>query len=132
MAKEDQARIRYCSPKPKIEERSLLDFEQAVNLEATFKVLANRSRLRLLHALIREPDINVGEVAERLGMKIPAVSNQLQMLALRGIVCSTRNGNKISYRIIDPCIKSLLDYGLCLTEDLHSGVQIPLVAVETS
>ena len=29
MAKEDQARLRYCSPKPKIEARPLLDFEQA-------------------------------------------------------------------------------------------------------
>ena len=132
MAKEDQARLRYCSPKPKIEERPLLDYEQAVNLEATFKVLANRTRLRLLHALIKEPDSNVGEVAERLDMKVPAVSNQLQMLALRGIVSSRRNGNKISYRIIDPCIKSLLDYGLCLTEDLHSGAQIPVVAIESS
>ena len=132
MAKEDKARLRYCGPKPRIEKRPLLDFDQAVNLEATFKVLANRTRLRLLHALIREPDTNVGEVAERLDMKVPAVSNQLQMLALRGIVSSRRNGNKISYRIIDPCIKSLLDYGLCLTEDLHSGVQIPVEAIESS
>jgi DNA-binding transcriptional ArsR family regulator len=132
MAKEDQARLKYCGPKLKIEKRPLLDVEQAVNLEAIFKVLANRTRLRLLHALIREPDTNVGEVAERLNMNVPAVSNQLQMLALRGIVSSRRNGNKISYRIIDPCIKSLLDYGLCLTEDLRSGGQIPVMAIDSS
>ena len=128
----DDTFLRKCSPKPRIEERQLLNPEQAVNLETIFKVLANRTRLRLLHALIREQDIHVGELADKLHMKIPAISNQLQLLALRGIVAARREGNKISYRIIDPCIKSLLDYGLCLSEDMHSAGEITETAVETS
>jgi DNA-binding transcriptional ArsR family regulator len=121
MARQDRTEVECCTPKPKIEERPLFDTEKAANLEATFKVLANATRLRLLHALIREPDICVGELAHKLEMKIQAISNQLQLLMLRGIVSSRRDGNKISYRIVDPCIISLLDYGLCLTEDLYSG-----------
>ncbi len=128
MAQQDRTEIKCCTPKPKIEERPLLDLDKAVNLEATFKVLANGTRLRLLHALIREPDMCVGELADKLQMKIPAISNQLQLLTLRGIVSPKRKGNQISYRIIDPCIISLLDQGLCLAEDLYSGSQIPLAA----
>lgn len=107
-----------CSPKPKIQERALMNPGQAANLEATFKVLANRTRLRMLHALLREPDLCVGDLAGAVGMKAQAVSNQLQRLVALGIVASRRNGTQIHYRIIDPCVVSLLDQGLCLAEDL--------------
>lgn len=115
--------VACCPPKPKIEERPLIDPEQAVNLEAAFKVLANGTRLRMLHALIREPDLCVGDLAEAVGMKTQAVSNQLQRLVDKGIVASRRNGTQMHYRIVDPCVVSLLDQGLCLTEDLPTDAR---------
>ena len=114
-----------CSPRPTIEERPLIELEKAAELERTFKVLANGTRLRLLHALIRRPDMCVSELAEKLKMKMAAISNQLQLLTLKGILASKRNGNQISYRIIDPCTRNLLDYGLCLTEELATDVGPP-------
>lgn len=107
-----------CAPKPRLHERPLLDSEQARNLEAVFKDLANGNRLRLLHALIRKPGICVSEIAEALEMKTPAISNHLRRLTDRGIIAPRRKGKQICYRIIDPCIVSLLDRGLCLTEDV--------------
>lgn len=83
-------------------------------------MLANDTRLRLLHALVREKEVTVGDLAERLDMKPQAVSNQLQRLADRGIVAPRREGNYIHYRIVDPCVVSLLDRGLCLVEDAKS------------
>jgi DNA-binding transcriptional ArsR family regulator len=106
-----------------IEERPQLTLTEASSLEATYKVLANATRLRLVHCLIRHPDICVGELAGMLRMKIPAVSNQLQLLSLKGVVSATRHGNRIAYRLIDPCIVQLLDYGLCLTEELNCTSQ---------
>jgi DNA-binding transcriptional ArsR family regulator len=50
-------------------------------------------------------------------MKPQAISNQLQRLVDKGMVASRRNGNNIFYRIVDPCVVSLLDSGLCLMED---------------
>jgi ArsR family transcriptional regulator, lead/cadmium/zinc/bismuth-responsive transcriptional repressor len=50
-------------------------------------------------------------------MKPQAVSNQLQRLVDKAILSSVRNGTNIHYRIVDPCIISLLDQGLYLTED---------------
>lgn len=82
-----------------------------------FKVLANDTRLRLLHALAREGELCVTELAKAVDMKAQAVSNQLQRLADRGILGSKRNGNQIHYRIVDPSVVSLLDHGLCLMDD---------------
>jgi len=106
-----------CPPKPKLSNRPLLSGLQAIGLEATFKTLANATRLRILHALVRASELCVTELAETLGMKPQAVSNQLQRLSDRGIVESRRNGLQIHYRIVDPCVVLLLDRGWCLTED---------------
>ena len=84
-----------------------------------FKVLANDTRLRLLHALARKGELCVTELAEAIDMKPQAVSNQLQRLADRGILGSKRNGIQVHYRIVDPCVVSLLDRGLCLLEDVR-------------
>ena len=106
-----------CPPKPKLAARPLLTAEQAGEVEDLFKILANDTRLRLLHALIRAGELCVMELGQALGMKPQAVSNQLQRLADRGILGSRRDGNNIYYRIVDPCVPALLDQGLCLTED---------------
>jgi DNA-binding transcriptional ArsR family regulator len=95
----------------------MLSLQQAAGLERTFKVLANATRLRLLHALVKRPGLSVTALAETLGMKPQAVSNQLQRLVDKGILSNVRNGTNIHYSVTDPCITSLMDQGLCLAED---------------
>jgi ArsR family transcriptional regulator, lead/cadmium/zinc/bismuth-responsive transcriptional repressor len=106
-----------CSPKPDIRQRPLITPEQAAGLMHVFKMLANDTRLRLLHALVRAGELSVGDLAAAVAMKPQAVSNQLQRLVDRGILGSRRAGTSIIYRIVDPCVIGLLDLGLCLTED---------------
>jgi DNA-binding transcriptional ArsR family regulator len=86
-------------------------------LAAVFKVLANDTRLRL-HALVRADELCVTDLAGSLGMKPQAVSNQLQRLSDLGILASRRDGNSIYYRLVDLCVRSLLDQGLCLVEEV--------------
>ncbi len=112
-----QDSLTSCLPKPPLEERKLLTREQAAELVAVFKTLANDTRLRMLHALARAGEMCVSEMSDLLGMKPQAISNQLIRLADRGIVGSRRNGNNIYYRIVDPCVVEILDHGLCLSED---------------
>lgn len=107
-----------CSPKPNLTERPLLDFDNAEQLSEVFKVLSNGTRLRILHTIIRTPNIAVSEIAEQLEMKPQAISNQLQRLVDKGIVRSIREGNFIKYQVVDSCTINLLDQGWCLTEDL--------------
>lgn len=84
-----------------------------------FKVLANDTRLRLLHALVRSGELCVTDLADAVGMKAQAVSNQLQRLSDLGILASRREGNNIHYRLVDLCVRSLLDQGLCLMEEVN-------------
>ncbi|HEY7326206.1 MAG TPA: metalloregulator ArsR/SmtB family transcription factor, partial [Gemmataceae bacterium] len=70
-----------CSTRPSLKERPLLTPIQAGGLAAVFKVLANDTRLRLLHALVREEELCVTDLAASVGMKPQAVSNQLQRLS---------------------------------------------------
>ena len=107
-----------CGPKPSLKERPLLTPTQAGGLAAVFKVLANDTRLRLLHALVRADELCVTDLAGSLGMKPQAVSNQLQRLSDLGILASRRDGNSIHYRLVDLCVRSLLDQGLCLVEEV--------------
>lgn len=89
----------------------------AGRLEQLFKVLASDTRLRLLHALIRAGDLTVTQLAEAVGMRASAVSNQLQRLSDKGVVASRRDGNRIWYRVSDPCVVGLIDLGWCLVEE---------------
>jgi DNA-binding transcriptional ArsR family regulator len=107
-----------CSTKPSLKERPLLTPIQAGGLAAVFKVLANDTRLRLLHALVRQEELCVTDLAASVGMKPQAVSNQLQRLSDLGILASRRDGNSIYYRLVDLCVRSLLDQGLCLMEEV--------------
>ena len=106
-----------CPTKPPIQDRPLITMEDGQKIEAIFKVFACATRLRLLHALVRTSELPVNELAEAIGMKVQAVSNQLQRLVDLGILGSRRNGNQIYYRIIDSCVVSILEHGLCLSEE---------------
>jgi DNA-binding transcriptional ArsR family regulator len=100
-----------------VKERPLLTPIQAGGLAVVFKVLANDTRLRLLHALVRADELCVTDLAAAVAMKPQAVSNQLQRLSDLGILGSRRDGTSIFYRLVDPCVMTLLDQGLCLMED---------------
>ena len=103
--------------KPALRDRPLLDQYQADELTRLYKVLANDTRLRLLHAIERAGELSVTDLATEVGMKPQAVSNQLQRLADRRIVTSRREASRLFYRIADPCVPGLLDLGMCLLEE---------------
>src|SRR5829696_8983112 len=103
--------------KPALSDRPLLGQDQADELTRLYKVLANDTRLRLLHALERSGELSVTDLATAVEMKPQAVSNQLQRLADRRIVASRREGSRLFYRIADPCVPGLLDLGMCLLEE---------------
>jgi DNA-binding transcriptional ArsR family regulator len=103
--------------KTSLTDRPLVSRKQATELMGLFKILSNDTRLCLLHAIVQAGEITVMDLANVIGMKPQAVSNQLQRLADRGIIRSRRNGNNVYYTIKDPCVVNLFEYGLCLMED---------------
>lgn len=108
-----------CCARLSVAARPLLSPIQAGGLAAVFKVLANDTRLRLLHALARSTELCVSDLAALVAMKPQAVSNQLQKLSDLGIVASRREGTSIHYRLVDLCVRALLDQGLCLMEEVR-------------
>lgn len=111
------SRIPACPPKGPLKKRPLIDKAGAKDMAGLFSLLANDTRLRILHAIIRETEVCVSDIAESVGMKPQAVSNQLQKLVLRRVLGSERRGTQIFYSIVDPCVIELLDRGHCLAFD---------------
>lgn len=100
-----------------------MDPAEAESLERLFGVLASNTRLRLLHALMIQGDPCMGDLADSVGMKPAAVSNQLRRLVDLGILATRRHGNHIHYRIVDSCITRLLYHGLCLNEEARKQLE---------
>jgi DNA-binding transcriptional ArsR family regulator len=106
-----------CPVKSPLVKHKALPPELVEKLESTYQVLASGTRIRILHAICREHELSVQEIAKRLGMKIAAISNQLRLMAAMGVVGSRQEGNRVIYRMVDPCVAELLDKGACLAID---------------
>jgi ArsR family transcriptional regulator len=65
------------------------------------KILASPRRLEILHWLAEGP-IEVGRLAEALGVSQPNVSQHLAVMRSAGIVDAVRDGRETRYRLIDP------------------------------
>src|SRR5262245_18861705 len=113
-----------CTLRTPLNERPLMSPIQAGGLASVFKVLANDTRLRLLHALVRAEELCVTDLAAAVGMKPQAVSNQLQRLSDLGILASRRDGTSVYYRLVDRCVSGLLDQGWCLTEEVGDRTRL--------
>lgn len=107
--------VHACKPAPA--QRPLLGPEEASELAVLFEVLASDTRLRLLHALMILDDPCMTDLAEAVGMKPQAVSNQLRRLVDLGVLATRRHGNHIHYHIAEPCLVKLFHHGLCLQEE---------------
>ncbi len=73
-----------------------------------FKALANPLRIRILDQL-REEELTVSEIRDRLVVELPNVSQQLSVLKANRLVVARKQGNNIYYSITDPTVFRLLD-----------------------
>jgi len=72
------------------------------------QALATPSRVRLLYAL-GDKELGVGELAEAVGVKPAAASQQLRILRHLRLVATRRDGQSIRYRLYDDHASILLD-----------------------
>lgn len=71
------------------------------------KSLANRNRLLILCALVKE-ERSVGQLAEMLGLRDSTVSQHLALLRKDGLVTPRRSGQTIWYAIASPAAQKVL------------------------
>jgi len=102
---------------PALAERPLIGGSEVDQLAGLFRVLASDTRLRILHTIARAGEIAVGDIATEVEASTQTVSNHLQRMADQKIVATRRDGNRMYYRLIDPCVGGLIELGLCLLAD---------------
>lgn len=99
---------------PALAERPLLTSPEVDELAGVFRVLASDTRLKILHAIARAGETSVTDIAADVEASAQTVSNHLQRMADQRIVGTRRDGNRIYYRLTDPCVGGLIELGLCL------------------
>jgi ArsR family transcriptional regulator len=69
------------------------------DLVQVFKLLSDETRLRILMYLMREGELHVTALCERLGQSQPAVSHHLALLRVAGQIEARRDGKHNFYSI---------------------------------
>ncbi len=86
--------------------------EQVVNrLAATFKVLGDPTRTRIVFALL-QTELCVGDIAALVGLSMSAVSHQLRILRNFELVKVRKEGKMAYYSLDDVHIEHLVAEGL--------------------
>jgi len=88
----------------------LLDEGAAEELAATFAVLGDPTRVRLVDALAHG-ELCVSDLSAVVGLSESAVSHQLRLLRSLRIVRARRAGRQVYYQLDDAHIRTLLDQG---------------------
>ena len=82
-----------------------------------FQTLADPTRLRILQLLRTEGELSVGEIAERIGVSQPGVSNHLACLRWCGFVATRREHRTVFNFVADQRVLTLLELGDRLLDD---------------
>jgi len=75
---------------------------------AVLRALANPARLMVLCRLVEHGELNVGDLAEGLGLSQSALSQHLAKMRGEGLVVFRRTGQTLWYRIADARIEGVL------------------------
>lgn len=84
---------------------NLLRFNEIADL---LKVLAHPVRLCIVKGLLEKGSCNVSHMQSCLRAPQSTISQHLQKLRAAGIICGTRNGLEINYRVCDARVARLL------------------------
>ena len=76
----------------------------------TCRVLANRTRLRMLAYVFENPNQSVSSIAKHLNLPLPVASQYLRALEARSLLASRRLGRLVKYRLGSPPPESSLHH----------------------
>lgn len=87
------------------------DDRTIVDLAETFKVLAEPTRVRILHA-ISEEELCVCDIAAVVNATQSAISHQLRILRSARLVKSRKDGKMVYYSLDDDHVRCLFEEGI--------------------
>ncbi len=97
--------------KVKQAQQALLDGLSATRLAATFKALADPTRIRIV-SVLAQTELCVCDLAATLGMTQSAISHQLRLMRDMRLVKSRKEGRMVYYALDDEHIYDLYQRGL--------------------
>lgn len=100
----DETRVRAA-------EAGLVDGLTAIHMADTFQALSDPTRVRIISALAQQ-ELCVCDLAAVLGMSQSAISHQLRLLRVTGLVRHRKEGRKVYYALDDEHIHRLFREGL--------------------
>jgi DNA-binding transcriptional ArsR family regulator len=100
----DEAKVRAA-------EADLVDGLLATRLAETFRALSDPTRVRIISALAQQ-ELCVCDLAAVLGMSPSAISHQLRLLRMMGLVRHRKEGRMVYYALDDEHIYHLFCDGL--------------------
>ena len=87
------------------------DEDMLCDLAELIKIFGDSTRVKILYALV-DSEMNVTEIASFLKMTQPAISQQLRVLKLNGLVKYRRDGKSLIYSLADDHVKTILNIGM--------------------
>ena len=93
----------------------MIDERTANQVAALFGAFSDPSRVRIVSVLVRQ-ELNVGTLAQAVGISESAVSHHLRGLRQMGLVVARRDGKEVFYRIEDDHIIALFGQGVSHVE----------------
>ncbi len=87
---------------------ALVERETAADVAAVFRVLADPTRVSIIHALSQAELCN-SDLASVLGISESAVSHQMRELRLLKLVTAQKRGRMVYYRLSDTHIRHIFE-----------------------
>src|SRR6266571_1896368 len=90
----------------------VLSPEQADQVGSTFRLLADPTRARVVHALSLASELCVCDLALLIGISQSALSHQLRLLRSHRVVTRRKSGRIVYYRLADRHVRHIFADGL--------------------
>lgn len=85
-------------------------------MNALFKALNDETRRRILE-LLKERDMNAGEIAEQFEISKPSISHHLDLLKRADLIKSERKGQFVQYALNTTILEDLLSWIITLKQE---------------
>lgn len=92
-------------------------------LSEVFKLLADKSRLKILLALAQDGEMHVSAICDLLSQSQPAVSHHLSLMRARELVGYRRDGKHNFYYVHSGLIRDLLEQFFADSGNGHKQLQ---------
>ena len=87
-------------------------------LSSIFKVLGDETRARIVYALSQADRLCVCDLAQIVGLSLPAVSHHLRVLRELNLARATKEGKMVFYSLADDHVASLVRQGAQHAQEL--------------